>query len=138
MTSTSNPISKKSKLSSKIEERLLSTKKYIQSWWIIFGMTLLFFGITIAVLVVQFTQHSATIMANMEVNKSYGLASQILVYISYGIFVAPYLYVAGAWMSGVNNISRSKNLHLTLWIIYSICITIALIAMILNIKSLIL
>lgn len=138
MSTTINPISKKTKLSSKIEERLLSTKKYRQSWWIILAITLLFFAITAGVLAMQFvTYDDQLIMAVKQQNTSYCLASQILVYISYGILAIPYLYVAGAWMSGVNNISRSKTLHLTLWIIYSICMTIALIALILSIISII-
>lgn len=128
-------IPKKQKLLSQLEHRLLSTKKYRQSWLIILGMTFVIFALSAVVLVYQFYPHTGSLKENMILNHKFALASQVIVYISYGLMFAPFLYLIGTWISNVNNVSRSKYLHLCFWIIYSVCITLMLIAIILSFRS---
>lgn len=126
---------KKQKLLSQLEQRLLSTKKYRQSWFVILGITILIFALSVVVLVYQFYPHTGSVKENMTLNSKFASASQILVYVSYGLMVCPFLYLMGSWISNINNISRSKYLHLVFWIVYSICVSLMLIAIILSFRS---
>lgn len=136
MSNINKKQSKSEKLLSKIENRMLSTKKYKQTWWFIVFISLCFIGLSLITLIYQyFPNHSETIKVSLKINSSYALASKILVFISYGIILTPYLYLSGAWISGINNTSKSKYFHLFIWIIYAICFLLVIIALILNFRS---
>lgn len=134
--STTNTQTKSDKLLSKIENRMLSTKKYKRTWWFIFFLTIFFFSLTIITLVFQYyPNHSETIKVSLQVHKTYALGAKVLVFISFGIISMPYLYLSGAWISGINNTSKSKYFHMFIWIIYSIAFLFVIIALILNFRS---
>lgn len=128
--------SKSDKLLSKIENRMLSTKKYKRTWWFIVLLTLVFFSLAIVTLVYQYyPNHSEQIKISLQIYQSFALGAKVLVFISFGIISIPYLYLSGAWISGINNTSKSKYFHLFIWIIYSIAFLFVIIALILNFRS---
>lgn len=134
--STSTKQQKSEKLLSIIENRMLSTRKYRRTWWFIFLITIFFFGLATITLVFQYYPNfPESIKGSLEVYKSYALGAKILVFISFGVIAIPYLYLSGAWISGINNTSKSKYFHLFIWIIYSIAFLIVIIALILNFRS---
>ncbi|MBU3830988.1 MAG: hypothetical protein H9897_02425 [Candidatus Ureaplasma intestinipullorum] len=120
----------------KIEQNLRSPKKYKYTWLIIGLVTLFIIGLNIVPIIFLNVKHSDATQNILNMNQSYLNASTIINYIVFGVMFIPYLYLSASWIVGIDNITKSKKFHLLIWIIYTICACLALIAIVLCFRGL--
>ena len=124
-------------IGNKIEQNLRIPKRYKITWIIIGLVTLFILLINIIPIIYLNVPHSSINESILSMNDSYTNASLIINYVVFGLIFAPYLYLSASWIVGIDNITKSKKFHLLIWIIYTICACLALIAIILCFRGLI-
>lgn len=119
----------------KIESNLLSTKRYKITWFVILGLSILYFIMLGIMIGFRYWKHAPYTQTLLNLNHSYVLGAEVTGYMSLVIIIGPYLFLAGCWISGLNNTARSKHFHLTLWIIYAIVYFFIIISLILIFRA---
>lgn len=127
---------KKFDLLNKLEDKLQRSNYLRRSWIVIIFFTLLLLGLTAIPLGYLFGDKDPSLVANFVSNAHwFANPAKILTYISYAIIVLPFIYLAGAWVSGINNTSKSKYFHFFLWLCYAIAALFIFIAIILAFRA---
>lgn len=118
-------------------DNLQGYKYYQKTWIVILVSTIILFGLGAIPLGYLFSSHGAATDIVINLNSTFAEVSKILVYVSYGAIGTVYLFLAGVWITGINNITKSKYFHLFLWVAYSIAATLLIIAIILCFRAII-
>lgn len=127
---------KKFELLNILEDKLQRFKYYRNSWITIIFFTLLLLGLTAITLGYLFGEKDPQTVKNFVANATaFATPAKILVYVSYGVILTPFIYLTGAWISGINHTSRSKYFHLFVWICYTIAALFIIISIILCFRA---
>ncbi|GAA5414802.1 hypothetical protein [Ureaplasma ceti] len=121
---------KNSKTLNEIEAKLRVPEHYKRIWIIIGFVTLCILALTAIPLASLYAKLPQTIANNVAYNWNFTIASKVIVFVSYGVVCVPYLYLTASWIVGVDNITKSKYFHLLIWVVYSIAITLIILAII--------
>lgn len=124
-------------IGNKIEQNLRNPKKYKFTWIIIGIITIFIILLNIIPIIYTNVDHSSVTNNILNINSSYTNAACIINYIVFGLIFIPYLYLSASWIVGIDNITKSKKFHLLIWIIYTFCACLALIAIVLCFRALI-
>lgn len=124
-------------IGNKIEQNLRSPKKYRITWMVIGLVTLFIILLNLIPIIFVNVPHSDVTNNILNINSSFTNASNIINYVVFGLLFIPYLYLSASWIVGIDNITKSKKFHLLIWIVYTICACLALIAIVLCFRALI-
>ncbi len=120
-----------------IEYNLRSPKKYKKTWLIISLVTTLIILINLIPIIYLNVSHSNYDDIVLSLNYNFTDAAKILNYIVFGLIFSPYLYLCASWIVGIDNITKSTKFHIYIWVVYSLCTILALIAIVLCFRGLI-
>ena len=124
-------------IGNKLEQNLRNPKKYKWTWIIIGLVTLFIILINIIPIIYLNSNHGWSTENILNINHSYTNAALIINYTVFGLIFIPYLYLSASWIVGIDNITKSKKFHILIWIIYTISACLAIIAIILCFRGLI-
>lgn len=123
------------KMLEKMEFHLRIPQYYKRTWINIVLITFLLLALAAASIIIVKAPTDPNLKANLATNASLANAGCILSYISFGVIVAPYIFLSACWIVGIDNITKSKNYHFMLWIFYSFSSLLSIIAIIISFRA---
>ena len=119
-----------------LEHSLRINKNVKWHWLSILLVTLIIVGmtaVTLGLLIPPQKTGQNDIIVN-TINPGFVNAAEILCYTVYVVLFIPELFLAGCWISSINDVHRSKYFHASIIFFYFIAATLAIIAIIFTIR----
>lgn len=123
------------KMLEKMEFHLRIPQYYKRTWINIVLITFLLLALAAASIIIVKAPTDHNLKTNLATNASLANAGCILSYISFGVIVAPYIFLSACWIVGIDNITKSKNYHFMLWIFYAFSSLLSIIAIIISFRA---
>lgn len=123
------------KMLEKMEFHLRIPQYYKRTWINIVLITFLLLALAAASIIIVKAPTDPNLKTNLATNASLANAGCILSYISFGVIVAPYIFLSACWIVGIDNITKSKNYHFMLWIFYAFSSLLSIIAIIISFRA---